>query len=209
MRIRDLASPPTWVTGNPPSLGHGTLTLGTQAFSLPLEPRHSTQSLQPHEQIIASAIYYYQADPEIKDQGLSFQRRKDNNSDFPSNKLYAHHICLLGLALITGNHIDNGTKVGDGEEEEDDEDKEDEDKEDEDKDADGPEPEHNYPSDWEYTEHNGAQQPHSTLDLPIFTRLGTVPATGAHGLLSVRPDVVHVFLNRFKAVIIHDYVTIG
>ena len=67
----------------------------------------------------------------------------------------------------------DGAKVGDGEEEEDDEDEDDEDE-----DADDPEPEHDYPSDWEYTEYNGERQPRSTSDLPIFTELGTVPATG-------------------------------
>ncbi|KAF4566608.1 hypothetical protein EYR36_012039 [Pleurotus pulmonarius] len=120
----------------------------------------------PHEQIVASAIYYYQADPEIHDQGLSFRRRRDNDSDFPSNELYMHHDFDIDF-------VKDGAKVGDGEEEE-----EDEDEEDEDEDADDSEPEHDYPSDWEYTEYHGERQPRSTSDLPIFTDLGTVPATG-------------------------------
>ncbi|KDQ30141.1 hypothetical protein PLEOSDRAFT_1081730 [Pleurotus ostreatus PC15] len=49
--------------------------------------------------------------------------------------------------------------------------------EDKDEDTDDFEPEHDYPSDWEYTEYNGERQPCSTSELPIFTELGTVPAT--------------------------------
>ncbi|KAJ8703403.1 hypothetical protein PTI98_002027 [Pleurotus ostreatus] len=113
----------------------------------------------PHEQIAASAIYYYQADPEIHDQGLSFRRRRDVDADFPSNELYTHDDFNIDF-----------TEEGDkGSDEED---------EDEDEDADDPEPEHDYPSDWEYTEYNGERQPRSTSELPIFTELGTVPATG-------------------------------
>ncbi|KAG9223374.1 hypothetical protein CCMSSC00406_0009265 [Pleurotus cornucopiae] len=112
----------------------------------------------PHEQIAASAIYYYQADPEIHNQGLSFRRRRDVDSDFPSNELYMHDDFNIDF-----------TEEGDKGSNEEDEDK--------DEDTDDFEPEHDYPSDWEYTEYNGERQPCSTSELPIFTELGTVPAT--------------------------------
>ncbi|KAF4598316.1 hypothetical protein EYR38_006713 [Pleurotus pulmonarius] len=41
----------------------------------------------PHEQIVASGIYYYDTDLEIKDRGLSFRRRRDED-DFPSKQEY-------------------------------------------------------------------------------------------------------------------------
>lgn len=55
-------------------------------------------SSQPHEQIVASAIYYYEADPSINDQGLSFRRRRAE-TDFPNTEDYRHEV--RGSALRT------------------------------------------------------------------------------------------------------------
>ncbi|KAL4268889.1 DUF4246 domain-containing protein [Pleurotus pulmonarius] len=109
----------------------------------------------PHEQIVASAIYYYEADPSVNDQGLSFRRRRDE-TDFPNTEDYRHENFQVFFR------------------EQGDEDK-DEDEEDYDRDY-----EHDYPSDWEHTDYNdsGTPVPRYTTDLSTFIELGTVRATG-------------------------------
>ncbi|KAG9221185.1 hypothetical protein CCMSSC00406_0007359 [Pleurotus cornucopiae] len=108
----------------------------------------------PHEQIVASAIYYYQADPEITDQGLSFRRRRAEE-DFPSMEDYRHE------------HFDINFTDEDEEDEEEEEDDFDDDKS-----------ERDYPSDWEYTEYDGVRRPWTTTGLRNYIDLGTVQATG-------------------------------
>ncbi|KAL0950704.1 hypothetical protein HGRIS_007481 [Hohenbuehelia grisea] len=44
----------------------------------------------PHERIVASAIYYYDTDPEVQDEGLGFRRLRDSEEDFPSETDYRH-----------------------------------------------------------------------------------------------------------------------
>ncbi|KAF4563236.1 hypothetical protein EYR36_003675 [Pleurotus pulmonarius] len=108
----------------------------------------------PHEQIVASAIYYYQADPEINDQGLSFRRRRAED-DFPSMEEYRHE--------------DFDIHFNDEDEDEDEED---------DYDVDDDKSERDYPSDWEYTEYDGVRRPWTTTGLRNYIDLGTVQATG-------------------------------
>ncbi|KAF7428753.1 hypothetical protein PC9H_007985 [Pleurotus ostreatus] len=106
----------------------------------------------PHEQIVASAIYYYQADPEITDQGLSFRRRRAEE-DFPNMEDYRHE------------HFDINFTDEDEEEEDD-------------FDVDDDKSERDYPSDWEYTEYDGVRRPWTTTGLRNYIDLGTVQATG-------------------------------
>ncbi|KAF7430750.1 hypothetical protein PC9H_006461 [Pleurotus ostreatus] len=108
----------------------------------------------PHEQIVASAIYYYEADSSINDQGLSFRRRRAE-TDFPNTEDYRHE-----------NFEVHFREEGDKDEEE---------EEDYDRDY-----EQDYPSDWEHTDYNasGTPVPRYTTDLATFIELGTVRATG-------------------------------
>ncbi|KAL0950698.1 hypothetical protein HGRIS_007475 [Hohenbuehelia grisea] len=43
-----------------------------------------------HERIVASAIYYYDTDPEVQDEGLGFRRLRDPEEDFPGREEYRH-----------------------------------------------------------------------------------------------------------------------
>ncbi|KAJ7835971.1 hypothetical protein B0H13DRAFT_2288278 [Mycena leptocephala] len=42
----------------------------------------------PHERIVASALYYYETDPAIVDQGLNFRKARDHGVDFPPIEEY-------------------------------------------------------------------------------------------------------------------------
>jgi hypothetical protein len=46
---------------------------------------------QPHEQIVASVIYYYDTDPTIEDAGLSLRRLRKTEDEFP---YYLNHEVL-------------------------------------------------------------------------------------------------------------------
>jgi hypothetical protein len=104
--------------------------------------------LQPHERIIASAIYYYDTDPAIIDGGLGLRRVRNGEIDFPSVMDYNHEVCTFLCATCYFDHDisqDFNVKIhkrglkdshddldSDDEEDEEDEDEEDEDDEDED-----------------------------------------------------------------------------
>ncbi|KAJ6588743.1 hypothetical protein B0H19DRAFT_1057870 [Mycena capillaripes] len=44
----------------------------------------------PHERIVASALYYYDTDSAIVDEGLSFRKVRDPSTDFPTFEDYRH-----------------------------------------------------------------------------------------------------------------------
>jgi hypothetical protein len=60
--------------------------------------------LQPHESIIASAIYYYDTDPAIIDGGLGLRRVRDGEYDFPSVMDYDHDVCTFLCAACYCGH---------------------------------------------------------------------------------------------------------
>ncbi|KIK68298.1 hypothetical protein GYMLUDRAFT_35681 [Collybiopsis luxurians FD-317 M1] len=117
----------------------------------------------PHERIVASVIYYYDTDPAIEDNGLSFRKFRDATEDFPNveESEYMHHDFQLSFRK---NKDDQ-----DGDDE--DEDLGDEDEEYED----------HYPSDWETeVDHEGKNIPMNTSSIPFFINMGTVPTTNIH-----------------------------
>ncbi|KAE9395192.1 hypothetical protein BT96DRAFT_159552 [Gymnopus androsaceus JB14] len=110
----------------------------------------------PHEQIVASVIYYYDTDSTIEDKGLSFRKFRDLTADFPPD-CYRHEDFWASFWLSARYNYRNYNEIDEKEEEE---------------------IEYNYPSDWE-TEPNdkGNSPPVSTSSLSSFIELGTVPTT--------------------------------
>ncbi|KAE9395189.1 hypothetical protein BT96DRAFT_923015 [Gymnopus androsaceus JB14] len=55
----------------------------------------------PHEQIVASVIYYYDTDSAIEDKGLSFRKFRDSTEDFPAveDSEYRHEVQFFDLTL--------------------------------------------------------------------------------------------------------------
>jgi hypothetical protein len=45
---------------------------------------------KPHERVAASAIYYYETDSDILEDGLALRRLRDPQSDFPGVDDYHH-----------------------------------------------------------------------------------------------------------------------
>lgn len=79
----------------------------------------------PHEQIVASVIYYYDTDSAIVDQGLGLRRLRDGDSDFPNPEEYRHeHLCYRLVDELTNGDDDDDDDGGDS-------------------------AEYDYPSDWE------------------------------------------------------------
>ncbi|KAL0960958.1 hypothetical protein HGRIS_005958 [Hohenbuehelia grisea] len=111
----------------------------------------------PHERIVASAIYYYDTDPEIHDEGLGFRRLRDSEDDFPGHMDYRHEDFNVHIKP------DDEPEIMPGEEQEE-------------SDPDAPSI-RDYPSDWEETVYDGKLQPRYTSDLGAFVGLGSVPTT--------------------------------
>ncbi|THV00184.1 hypothetical protein K435DRAFT_776725 [Dendrothele bispora CBS 962.96] len=113
----------------------------------------------PHERIVASAIYYYDTDESITDEGLSLRRFRDSDDDFPQLEYHSHETFRVQLMRPTGEENDSGrpryVRDGDGES--------------------------NYPSDWEEEEPEiywGIHKRMSTFRISPYVKLGTVKTTG-------------------------------
>jgi hypothetical protein len=155
--------------------------------------KSGTQNFQPHERIVASAIYYYDTDSAIHDEGLSLRRVRHEGSDFPTRAGPRHEVSSIYFCKRTFIYLrriynqdfnvtflkpkDNDTKDhGKGEDH-----KsiggDDEDEDEEDRDVD-------YPSDWEdAVDYPGrANSPMTTETLSTNIALGTAPTTNISSL---------------------------
>ncbi|KAF9066699.1 hypothetical protein BDP27DRAFT_1330170 [Rhodocollybia butyracea] len=62
----------------------------------------------PHEQIVASVIYYYDSDGPIQDEGLSFRKFRDTNEDFPPFESVDYTYKDFSLTFTADNGDDDG-----------------------------------------------------------------------------------------------------
>ncbi|KAK7693628.1 hypothetical protein QCA50_003197 [Cerrena zonata] len=114
----------------------------------------------PHERVVASAIYYYSADPSLSDEGLGIRRFRNPNG-FPNEE--EHNIDNFIVSPKQSNE---------------DEDDEDEDGDDDEDGGDDDNVKWDYPSDWELDEDEG-------FELHNFVPVGTVATTNSEDIVPV------------------------